>query len=152
MTAMRFIMAGLSFVVLLCSGCGGGSDNEVPSLVEVSGTVTLDGAPLNGATVIFSPQPGTSGTGAMGVTDGSGTYSLKHKSSNPGIEPGKYYVTFSKWAMPDGSPIPEGKTAADVEAKEVIPEKFRTVTELGPKNIAEVKANGDTFNFDLKSK
>lgn len=153
MTITRFKLIGIYLISLLCIGCsGGGSDYKVPELLEVSGTVTLDSKPLTNATVIFSPQSGTQGNGAMGVTDDSGKYSLRHKSSKPGIEPGKYYVTFSKWALPDGSPIPEGKTAADVEAKEIIPEKFRTVTELGPKNIAEVKANGEMIDFQLKSK
>ena len=124
----------------------------VPELMEVTGTVTLDGEPLSNASVIFSPQPGSKGTGANGVTDSNGKYTLKHQSDTLGIEPGKYYVTFSKWAMADGSPIPEGKTAADVEAKDIIPKKYREVTELGPKNIAEVKAKGDTFDFQLKSK
>lgn len=142
----------LVFASLFCIGCGGGSDYVVPELMEVSGTVTLNDEPLTNASVIFTPQPGTSGTGAIGVTDSSGKYTLKHKSDKPGIESGKYYVTFSKWAMPDGSPIPDGKTAADVEAKDIIPKKYRDVTELGPKNIAEVKAKGDTFDFQLKSK
>lgn len=151
-TASRFKITALCFAALLCTGCGGSSDNAVPELMVVSGTVTLNGEPLTKASVIFSPQPGTQGNGGVGVTDDSGKYTLQHQSNNPGIEPGKYDVTFSKWAMPDGSPIPQGKTAADVEAKDIIPEKFRTVTESGPKNVAEVKANGDTFDFELKSK
>lgn len=151
-TVLRFKIAVFYFAALLCTGCGGGSENAVPELMEVSGTVILDGKPLTHTTVIFSPQSGTTGTGGFGVTDESGKYTLMHKSANSGIEPGKYEITFSKWAMPDGSPIPEGKTAADVEAKQVIPDKFRTVTERGPKNIAEVNANGDTFDFQLKSK
>lgn len=150
--AFCFKMTVFCFAALLCIGCGGGSDNAVPELMEVSGMVTLNGEPLTNASVIFTPQPGTQGNGGVGVTDNNGKYTLLHKSNNPGIEPGKYDVTFSKWAMPDGSPIPEGKTAADVEAKDIIPEKFKTVTESGPRNIAEVKASGDTFNFDLKSK
>jgi len=145
-------IAGLCFVVLLLTGCGGGADYKVPELMEVSGTVILDGEPLSNTTVIFTPQAGTGGTGAIGVTDSSGKYTLNHQSGNPGIESGKYDVTFSKWAMADGSPIPEGKTAADVEAKDVIPEKFRSTNDSGPKNIAEVKANGDSFDFQLKSK
>ncbi len=149
---IQFKIVGLCFASLFCIGCGGGSDYVVPELMEVSGTVTLDGEPLSNTTVIFSPQPGTNGTGAIGVTDSNGKYTLKHQSDKSGIESGKYYVTFSKWAMPDGSPIPEGKTAADVEAEEFIPENYRTVTESGPKNVAEVKANGDTFDFQLKSK
>lgn len=150
--ATRLKIVGLYFTTLLCFGCGGG-ENVVPDeLMEVTGAVTLDGESLSNASVIFTPQPGTKGNGAFGVTDNSGKYSLSHKSGKAGIEPGKYYVTFSKWAMPDGSPIPEGKTAADVEAKQVVPKKFLTVTDIGPKTVAEVKANGDTFDFDLKSK
>lgn len=149
---MRFKLAAVCFTTLLCTGCGGGDDYVVPELTKVSGTVIMDGKPLERVVVIYTPQAGTQAIGGIGVTDSSGKYTLTHKSDQPGVEPGKYDVTFSKWAMPDGSPIPEGKTAADVEAKQMIPQKYTIVTESGPRNIAEVKAGEETIDFELKSK
>src|SRR5262249_19577706 len=42
---------------------------------RVSGVVKLDGYPLSGATLIFSPQE--SGSAAFGVTDVQGRYELR---------------------------------------------------------------------------
>lgn len=151
-TIVRFKLVAVCFATLLCVGCGGGDDYVVPELTKVSGTVTMDGKPLEKVTVIYTPQAGTQAIGGIGVTDSSGKYTLTHKSDQPGVEPGKYDVTFSKWAMPDGSPIPEGKTAADVEAKQMIPDVYTIVTQSGSRNIAEVKAGEETIDFELKSK
>src|SRR4051794_14457355 len=72
-------------------GCGTG-------LSSVSGTVTLDGAPLAGgtgvdATVGFYPdgQPGAPG---IGYLDSNGHYKLM-VGSQEGIAPGKYAVAIS---------------------------------------------------------
>lgn len=58
----------LSFFVL--TGCGGSSTHA-----PVQGTVTLDGKPIQDATVSFVPSDG--GRPALGTTDASGTYQLK---------------------------------------------------------------------------
>ncbi|QDT41737.1 hypothetical protein Pan241w_18000 [Gimesia alba] len=151
-TVSHLKLAVILHLSILFYSCGG-SEKVVPDkLTEVSGVVTLDGKSLASASVIFTPYSGTKGNGAFGVTDSDGKYTLQHKSGKPGIEPGKYYVIFSKWAMPNGSPIPAGKSAADVEAKQVIPKKYLAVTKAGRKNIAEVTGNASSFDFDLKSK
>ncbi|MHB8903343.1 MAG: hypothetical protein ACYC6Y_31660, partial [Thermoguttaceae bacterium] len=36
-------------------GCPGGTDANLPDLVPVTGTVTVDGAPVSGVTVTFIP-------------------------------------------------------------------------------------------------
>ncbi len=144
---------GLTLVCLTLVGCTE-SDPELAKLVPVSGTVTLDDKPLSGATVLFSPRGQTPGTGAFGSTDAEGKYTLKHRSNQPGIQPGEYTVSFSKMAMPDGSPIPEGKTAADVEAAEMIPEKYTLSGQEAmekPTNNTTVPENGGSFDFKLES-
>lgn len=134
-------------------GCSGGG-GSVPTLAPVSGTVTLDGKPLAGAAVSFVPQAGTEGAGAFGTTDAEGRFTLDHRSGRPGVEPGTYTVSFSKMALKDGSPIPPGKTAADVEAVEHVPRQYTPgfqATNDTPATVALVEASGGTFDFALVS-
>ena len=149
---LKHIRPALLCVTLF--GCGE-SDPEVAKLVPVSGKVALDGQPLTGATVFFTPHGQTPGTGAFGSTDTEGKYTLMHRSNQPGIQPGEYIVSFSKLAMPDGSPIPEGKTAADVEAVEHIPKKYTLAGQEASEqstDITTVPESGGTFDFELTSK
>ncbi|WP_166831492.1 hypothetical protein [Thalassoroseus pseudoceratinae] len=98
----------------------------------------------------FVPRDGTKGTGAYGVTDQAGKYTLKHRTEADGIEPGTYTVAISKMTMPDGGPIPEGKDAADVGAVQVIPPKYSDPSnEMNP-NIVTVPAAGGDFPIELK--
>ncbi|MCH9656166.1 MAG: carboxypeptidase-like regulatory domain-containing protein, partial [Planctomycetes bacterium] len=117
------------FIIVVCvigmlTGCGGNSVEVPDELVPVTGTVKLDGKPKANISVIFNPGDQTSGTGGYGVTDSEGKYTLLHRSNKPGIESGEYIVTFSMMGLPDGSPIPEGKDAADVGAVQLLPEKY----------------------------
>jgi hypothetical protein len=60
----------LVFVGAVLTGCGG------PTLVPVSGTVTLNEQPLAGAYVRFEPVGGGLELASTGVTDGAGRYTL----------------------------------------------------------------------------
>ena len=62
------IIAGAAFLV----GCGQGGGR---GQIEVTGTVTLDGAPLTGAAVMFGGAEGADPVTA--VTDASGQFSLQ---------------------------------------------------------------------------
>src|SRR5689334_17675559 len=66
---------------VLFLGCGG--DMKV---APVAGTVTLDGEPLERASVLFQPDKG--GRPSYGVTDKSGRYSLLYSMSENGAEVG----------------------------------------------------------------
>jgi hypothetical protein len=57
--------------LLFVVGCGGGG----PSLVDVSGTVTMDGKPLDQGEIIFESLDGSVGPGAGPITDGK--YAVK---------------------------------------------------------------------------
>ncbi|HEY8505703.1 MAG TPA: carboxypeptidase-like regulatory domain-containing protein [Gemmataceae bacterium] len=87
--------AALLAVLGLLAGCGGGGE-----LAPVSGTVTLDGQPLPGATVTFAPAaPGENpeaGVSSYGKTDEQGRYSLKTVSDDRiGAVVGKHRVRIS---------------------------------------------------------
>jgi hypothetical protein len=126
-------------------GCGGGS--AVPKLAPVSGTVQIKGEPTSDVMVIFSPTGDTKTTGASGVTGPDGKYQLMHRSGEPGIEPGKYAVTFSRMMTSDGKPVPAGTSPTDVGAVESIPERFRDPAT--PAHTADVKPEGGTFDFAI---
>jgi hypothetical protein len=94
----RFAAAALCLITLVgCRGTKGG-----PATVEVAGTVTLNGAAVDGANVLFSPDVGSSDgrLASQATTDAQGKFKLsthigagKFKS---GIVPGKYAVTIVK--------------------------------------------------------
>jgi hypothetical protein len=93
--------------LLFLAGCGGSS---FPS---VTGTVTMDGQPLSGATVVFNPEGGGGGQIATGLTDGGGKFTMGTIKKGDGVRPGKYRVTVTKTAEKP-KPVPY---AGDVMAK-----------------------------------
>lgn len=145
-------------LLLLCSclimaGCSESSSYQTPeSLIPVSGKVTLDGEVLSGATLSFIPQNGTAGIGGYAITDASGSFEAQHQSTEQGLPPGNYAVTFSKLIMPDGNPIPEGKDAADVGAVQALPPFLSEMRSNGPSYLVTVGATPQTVTFDLESK
>jgi hypothetical protein len=89
-----FKAAGLVLIILLSPGCGPGT-GHLPKTVPASGVVTLDGKPVDGAQVVIVPAAqGT--TGASGVTDASGHFSLRAYPEKDGAVPGEYKVQVSK--------------------------------------------------------
>lgn len=75
------------FVLTGCDRSGG--------LVPVTGTVTLDGTPLDGAIVQFHPQPGVKGNGGGGTSRAAGAFTLLSPQGKKGVFPGEYSVTVS---------------------------------------------------------
>lgn len=145
----RRVLNPLSLVLAtVLIGCG--SAEDVPTLATVSGKVTYKGKPLPGASISFVPDGQTAGTGAYAVTDDSGHYELVHRSQTPGVEPGKYVVSISKMALPNGSPIPEGKDAADVGAVQMIPPIYSDPNHQRNPNRVTIPETGTEINLDLK--
>ncbi len=141
----------LALMGFVC-GCGGSNKMIPAKLAAVAGRVILDGKPLSGCSVSFIPREQTKGQGGFAVTDAEGCFSAKHWSNVAGIEPGTYTVTFSKIAQPDGSPIPEGKNAADVDAREMLPRKLTDPNLPKGVNVVTVLESGADLDFKLKSK
>lgn len=93
-------------------GCGGGSDR--PEMIPVSGTVTYNGAPVEGATVSFG-SAGAKNRSPSGVTDSSGKFKLTTFDTNDGASVGDYVVTIAKF---------EAEAATDMAAGSS-PEKMK---------------------------
>lgn len=125
---------------LLIVGCGG---NE--KLAPVSGVVTLNGDPVEGATVTFTPV-GTTDKEAptsFGVTDEEGRYTLKTGAGDAGAFIGKNRVSIVKQKG--------GKDDADdsqLEFESEIPPEYNENTTLQ----FEVPKEGSTeADFKLKA-
>jgi len=115
-------------MALLLSGCGG---NTMKGLVNVEGTVTLDGNPLPEGTVTFMPvDVSNGGSPSSGKIDSNGSYELQFSKSNTGIKPGTYVVTVNSWetvatmdakgkAVPGKSRIPEKYSSSDASRIEI---------------------------------
>jgi hypothetical protein len=78
----------LALLALLLGGCGKGT-------VHVEGIVTLDGKPVPGATVLFTPEGGN-GRAASALTDEDGNFRLSTYSEGDGALPGQYSVVVTR--------------------------------------------------------
>jgi hypothetical protein len=141
------LSAGLMLGAMGCS-----QSEPQTALFDVTGCVQMDGSPLANAAITFIPRDGTKGTGAFGATDEDGHYELKKSNNKDGIEAGQYTVVFSKFAMPNGSSVPEGKSPIDAGAREVLPRRLTAPSEREAVHVATVKPEEEnqTFNFQLK--
>jgi hypothetical protein len=137
--------------LLFVTGCGGEEDTGPEfDLVPVTGTVTMDGSPLVGATVTYLPPQGAPPGyyGGAGLTNAEGKYEVT-SSGKPGAVAGQYKITISREVGKDGNPIKaDPESGVDIEqlrmqgeVQESIPAKFSdasqttlsaTVTEGGP--------------------
>ncbi len=78
-------------------GCGGGNSAKV---ADASGVVTLNGQPVDGARVVFTPKDGGSRF-SHGTTDASGNFKLSTFGMNDGALVGRHTVTVTKSALPE---------------------------------------------------
>lgn len=141
------------FIASQVIGCGsadpvGGADR--PNVIPVSGHVTFDGKPLDGANVTFIPT-GTE-PGAFGVTDAEGKFSLQTFIEGDGAAAGSYTVTIIKNSKPsvDESVIPAiDAPPASVDQKSLVPEHYGDPSRSGLG--ADVTADGkNSFDFALE--
>jgi hypothetical protein len=151
---LQFVALAVGALVLsLAAGCGGGGKADLPKLVPVSGTVTLDGKPLAGAMVSFIPTGATPGRSMFyGATGADGRYELVYDEKHKGAPEGQFMVLCNKWVMPDGSDFPRDSKVAPMDggARELLPPRYSLdgTSELR----ATVKAGGPPIDFKLTSK
>ncbi len=124
----------------LISGCDSGG----PRLVDVSGTVTLDGKPVPNAIVVFNPDfPG--GSNSLGRTNSDGKYKLEYSQDSQGALVGKHIVeiTTKKVAASD---LPDDGSVVSKEFV-AIPTKYKKRGSLS----AEVLDQSNVIDFQLDS-
>tara|TARA_R110002095_G_scaffold2463_1_gene10036 strand:+ start:7555 stop:7998 length:444 start_codon:yes stop_codon:yes gene_type:complete len=135
--------ACLLLTTALLVGCSGDTDSR--PAVEIKGTVTLDGAPLQQASIQFtSPKTGES---AYANLDQSGQYSITFPKADIGTA---YEITITPPVVEEQNAMalaeqPQEKTVTK------IPAKYSDRNSSGL--TAKIEQNGkNEFNFDLKSK
>ncbi len=146
LSCLWLIQTATLFAVLGCAGVADPLGRQA-----ISGTVTLDGAPLKNGTIRFEPfgtQKLSTATGAI-ITGGS--YSIQQSA---GLPPGKYAVSISSHGDDAANSLPADpqeamNAAAQAKpAEELIPAKYNTQTE----QVVEVTKGGDNkFIFEITS-
>jgi len=147
-------LLAIGCVVFSVAGCGGSSDPGRVPVYPASGSVTLFGAPLAGATVAFAPSAGQ--PTAIGTTDSSGNFTLTTYEFGDGAAAGNFRVVISKSAVAansgsgnlNGSDHEAAEAAlsghsaeAEAASANLIPANYSSSTET-PLS-AEVKAGGE---------
>ena len=119
-------------IAVVCLGVGC-SRSDRPPLGRVGGTVTLDGVPLAGALVVFTPDgPGRS---AIATTDTAGRYELSFLRDIAGANVGTHTVRITT-------------ATEDRGGKEILPDRYHVNTEL----TAKVESGTNAIDFPLQSK
>lgn len=150
----RSILACLGCLLVLvgCLGCSS-KPSDRPETLPATAIVTLDGTPVEGATVTF--HGGTNQRGATGRTDAQGVAKMMTFEPGDGAIPGKYKVTIQKIEGPalttdvkNDAPPPRPDLAPPVPIKHLVPEKYATPTTTDL--TAEVaKGSKNEFTFSL---
>jgi hypothetical protein len=161
----RFLgLAGLLILLLAAAGCRG---KYTP--VPVSGVVTLDGKPVEGATVYFyAVGDDKEGRLAQGATDENGEFKLSTMKEGDGALRREYKVVIVKYVssrpnlkMPNFPDTPEGKVAQqdfmyrNFEAKGIQPFKNALPPKYENSNTTPLTCNVEgrmEVKFDLTSK
>lgn len=136
---------GYVLLLMLTLGCGGGG-GDGPTLVPVSGKVTVDGSePFKKGVIRFIPtDPALNVREA--TTDDQGNYVIMFNARKRGLQPGDYNVGFSLLQLPDGSPTPQGEDPEEAGAVEFVPREYGIGS---TKNLTTVPDDGGTFDFDI---
>lgn len=133
---MRF---SLLILTLAMWGCGGA---DRPRLVEVRGSVTFNGAPLEGAQIAMlltdSKDP-KYGRPARAISNAQGEFVPSSYGDEPGIPTGKYKVAVVKQEFPENY-NPEAPDSVGVNFKWIVPRQFSDVETSGL--TLEVTADG----------
>lgn len=150
-------------LVLLAAGCS----KYTP--VPVRGEVTLDGQPVEGATVNFyAVGDAKEGRPAMGVTDSNGCFTLSTLGKDDGALKWDYKVVITKYVptkpnlkVPTFPDTPEGRAQKEdffynqYAAKGIQPYRNALPPQYGDSNNTPLtcKVTGDMdVKFELKSK
>ncbi|MCA9033731.1 MAG: hypothetical protein KDA91_01315 [Planctomycetaceae bacterium] len=138
---MKFFSLFAFSAFLLC-GCGGSGR---PSLVVVTGKVTLDGKPLEGASIAMkfvSDDPDNKyGRPSRAVSDSSGQFKPAAYGDAEGIPTGKYKVAIYKQEIPEGYNA-EDPAANPVNIKWITPRYYSDIDTSGIE--IEVTSDGIT--------
>ncbi len=164
---VRFSMVAIGLIAFLSllPGCG---KPGLKGLVSCGGVVTLDGAPVEGANVLFASKgTGDSSASASAITDAEGKFQLMTLEPADGAFPGEYRVSVMKQNQTyQGVPLKEwqeknkdpqtGQPSKEynkdkVKIEYIVPQKYSDVTKSGLEYT--IPAAGDSeIKLELTSK
>jgi hypothetical protein len=138
----RRLLLGAVWMVI-AAGCAG---SEGPSTVDVTGTVTYNGSPLEGANVLFQPvDDSANALASQALTDAAGRFELAtHVGGGKfrlGVPAGKYLVAITKL---DTAAI----STTHAPPQNVLPKKFSSPT-TSALTANVVAGNENDFSFNL---
>jgi hypothetical protein len=140
----RGTLGVVTVLALAVGGCG----DSLPSLSGVSGKITLDGKPVDGAMLTFMPDSGNRDlTQGTATSDAEGAFRVKN-GERDGLAPGKYKVV----AIKRGS---DTKGAADITSLSMGKDLLPTVYGDASKTTLtiDVPSSGtSSANLELSSK
>ena len=137
---------GSLLVVLQMAGCNWGSTSDT---IPVSGVVTLDGQPVEGATVSFHAiEEGK--PSAYGRTKADGSFLLQTHAVNDGAVPGEFAVTIQKVHItPDEFEREDPRWKPPPPPEYLVPQKYSDRHKSGL-TASVVKGENNEFPYDLK--
>jgi hypothetical protein len=158
--SMRSTALALSLLAVIPGGLAGCGGDETASikLVPVTGTVTLNNKPFEGARVTFTPDPSNpKSTPGGDITGPDGNYKAMFRNRS-GLAPGKYTVLVSKTFLPAGvSRVGAEEDSGMIEESLRDPlggtgRKAVVASEIRGEFEREVSPAGDIIEFDVKAK
>ncbi len=142
LSRLRILSASVLLVssLLLATGCG----DSGPPRAGAEGTVTFDGAPIDGGRIMFIAADKKGGANAHAdIKDGK--YALP---IGKGPSPGGHRVEIV-WFKKTGKQIVGSDPPNLVDEKiQVLPKNYNTASTLS----ADIKSGKNTVNFDLKAR
>lgn len=152
------VLSRLAFAgMLLASGLGCGGDTR-PRIVPVTGTVLLDGQPLEGAAISFIPEsssPKGYARPSMATTDQSGQFTPETYQPGDGLPVGKFkmivrkqqYLTMQGQVIPESSEAPLPKT---YQLRWIVP-KMYSLAETTPLTVEVTSSGMNPSQLQLQS-
>lgn len=110
--------------ILVLASCDNSRSGRTP-VYRASGIVTLDGRPLDGATVTFQPSD-SAGKPGHAVTDASGRFTATTFEPGDGLTAGSHRVSIQKSGFVDkqGNVVREIREPGDVKEVLFVPKKY----------------------------
>ena len=129
--------------------------DEISEVSDVTETVVQADSPQNYHRHVFLavtliPQEGVLGRGGYATSGVDGTFALQAEPEAIGVAAGTYRVLLQKYAMPDGSPVPPGTSAADANLINQLPVLY-SYPERSPLSVTIPSADGQAFLFKMSS-
>ncbi|APZ93072.1 carboxypeptidase-like regulatory domain-containing protein [Fuerstiella marisgermanici] len=136
MSIIRYM--ALAGTLSIFVGCG----DSGPEIATVTGTITMDDAPLPNASIIFQPERGRP---AGARSDENGEYELNFSGGRMGAQPGTYIVairTAREGSIEDDGSRSPGKPET-VPAQYNVSSELRYTVEADKANVADFNLTSD---------